>query len=335
MIKKIVFLLAFVPTLLFAKYKDVLVTKDGKIIECEVTNIDSINIYIDINKNGNFVSTIAPKSTIESIQYSPKNKYLKSVSPAPDQMVEDSINESSILDFSLLPEKQFKVELGFNPFNDGSVFDISQLRFKYVLNKNISLRCGVNIDYKGGSRKTDDYDRDDSYRRSGVKERTLLLGISPGIEFSFLTRAKVKPYWGVELSYINKMSDAEYTDLSSTSAQGSKTKIKGAWKEGVTNYSSGSYPIYDYSYSATVFNEERAYFSFGANAFLGADYFITKNLYLGFEFGLGYSQTELKKVTETKFSSAGAVINKGYSPSYRNSTLTFYSSNSFRLGIYF
>lgn len=332
MIKKIVFLLALVPTLLFAKYKDVLVTKDGKVIECEVTNVDSVNVYIDIHKNGNFLSTIAPLSTVKTIKYSSNSRYLKSSGASQNQMIGDSINVSTILDFSALPEKHFKVELGFNPFGDGSVFDISRLRFKYVLDKNISLRCGVNINYKGGSRKAEDYD---SNYRLEEKERTLLLGISPGIEFSFLTSAKVKPYWGVELFYNNKMSDAEYTNVSSTGTQGSKTKINGAWKEVSTRYYDGTYPSYGYSYYTTIVNEERGYFSFGANTFLGADYFITKNLYLGFELGLGYSQTTLKKITETDFSPAGAETDKAYSPSYRESTLSFYSSNSFRLGIYF
>ena len=231
--------------------------------------------------------------------------------------------------------KTFMLEINFNPFGTNGVFSFDNLQTKYWINDKTALRLGFQFDYKNNSKTDDDYNSSEEYKPT-FSEKSLLFGFKPGIEFRILENSKISPYWGVEFSFINKSSKSEYVDYyrvydysnSSYSYEKLETNVEGAWRD-----------TEDY-YEYLSFNNERAYHAFGANVLLGADYFFVKNIYLGFEIGLGYEMLKYKQA-EAKFdglasyTGMGIPIDNVFYPSSKSTDFGFYYNNSIRLGIYF
>ena len=93
-------------------------------------------------------------------------------------------------------------------------------------------------------------------------------------------------------------------------------------------------------YQKTNYTSERAFSSYGLNLLLGTDVFIYKNLYMGFELGIGYEmikykqiQLEIKDSGETDPESIKDNISTY--PSSKTSDVGFYYNNSIRLGVCF
>jgi hypothetical protein len=229
--------------------------------------------------------------------------------------------------------KNIMIEIDFNPLGDDGIFSFDNLQTKYWLNKRVALRLGLEFDRKSNALKEEDYD---TLRNASetFSEKTLLFGIKPGIEFRFLPDSRVSPYWGVELSYINKISNSTYTEFAQSfdffqnepTYERVETEISGAWKRTESTTYSGPNGYYSYSSSTPI---ERAYQSLGLNILFGTDIFILKNLYVGFEIGAQYQFKKLKQIT---VESEGEEFTF---PSERTSDMGFYYNNSIRLGVYF
>ena len=231
--------------------------------------------------------------------------------------------------------KTFMLEINFNPFGNDGVFSFDNLQTKYWISNKTALRLGVQFDYKNNSTTDDDYKSGDVYKPT-MSEKSLLIGFKPGIEFRILENSKISPYWGVELSFINKSSESEYIDFYRLYDYNSGlyvyqkfvANIEGAWRE-----------TEDY-YEYTAYTKERAYHSFGSNLLLGADYFFAKNIYLGFEVGLGYEMLKYKQI-EANFAGLTTIPGMGNPlesetyPGSKSTDFGFYYNNSIRLGIYF
>lgn len=324
MIKKIIFLLAFMPTFIFAGYKDILVRKSGEIIQCTITKEDSIYVYIDLEQDGRFISSKAAKNTLQEIHYDDSKKLKKK---------QKSKKVMADADTSLIRKNRLKVELNFNPFGD-EVFSFEHIQFKYVLNDKTALRCGVKLNYKANNQDENDYDSDAEYPGE-VKERAVLWGIKPGIEFKLLQNTKLVPYGGFEVFFYDNISWAEYTtyeyngSFSDYNREKVKTEINGGWKGTAPTefYYNGN----TYKSTMTVYGIERGFLMFGANAFLGADYYFTPNLYLGLELGLGYEFKKYKQVEMKNLTSNDETI----MPSYSETKLGLYCNSAFRIGICF
>jgi len=234
--------------------------------------------------------------------------------------------------------KSLMFEVNINPFSNNELLKIDNLQTKYWISDKISLRLGIMFDYKNNSISDDDYESSEIYRAT-TSENSLLLGLKPGIEFRFFKKTRVSPYFGIELSYINKSSKSEYVDYqeyynnvtSSYQHYRVDTKVEGAWKGTSTLVGGWGTPYY-----STNYNNEISFYSYGLNLLLGTDFFISKNFYLGFELGFGY---EFKKYqnTNVEINNQNSEIanSKLKYPSQQNANLKIFSDNILRLGICF
>ena len=246
--------------------------------------------------------------------------------------------------------KDFMIEINFNPFGEDGVFSFENLQTKYWVNNKTALRLGLRIDNKNNSTTEDDYEVDEDYK-STISEKSFLLGFKPGIEFRILPNSRISPYWGFEFSYIKKSSNSEYVeydreydyDINDYVYNKIQTTLDGAWRkidfiEMSYNdpWGGSSYRMYQ----TIDYTSERSFRSYGLNLLLGTDVFILKNLYMGFEIGMGYELMKYKQIKLEINDPAETdpdIIeeNKATYPSSKISDFGFYYNNSIRLGIYF
>jgi hypothetical protein len=331
MIKKMILLIGLIPALVYSQ--DILIKKSGEVLNCKITKEDSLNLYFSIKHNGQNVLTYTSKENLKGYQYNTDlPKYY-------------GLNLNKSQDSTFEGFKRFMIELDFNPFSSDGVFSFDNLQTKYWINHQTALRLGLQFDYNNNSTTEDDYKSDEDYKPT-ISEKSFLLGFKPGIEFRILPNSRISPYWGFEFSYINKSSSSEYVeydrdydyDIRDYVYNKVETNVEGAW----IGYETGSYTIngstYPYTYSS--YSNERAYNSYGLNLLFGTDVFILKNIYMGFEIGLGYEMLKYKQI-KLEINDSGETDpdaiedNKATYPSSKTSDFGFYYNNSIRLGVYF
>ncbi len=321
MIRKVfVSLFVLFPTLLMSQ--DLVIKKDGEIISCKITSVDSSNVYIDVKKDGKVFSTYASKKNIDAFMYNTKISDVVPKEPKPEP-IQKSID-------TLHPVDRFMVELNFNPFGSEGVFSFEYLQTKYKIGNKTSLRLGIQFDRQKNSKTEEDYNKDEESKPT-VFEESKLFGIKPGIEFRILENSKISPYWGFEFSDVKKTTNAEYVEYSTSydfetskyTYYEIKTKVDGAFREQINYYTN-------------TYEKERAYHSLGANLLLGSDFYFFKNMYMGFELGLGYEVIKYNKinVTITYEEENEEDIEENY-PSYKTKKMALYYNSAFRLGIRF
>ncbi|TKG88873.1 hypothetical protein EYV94_26400 [Puteibacter caeruleilacunae] len=245
-------------------------------------------------------------------------------------------------------EKSWMIEVNFDPFNDDGVFSFDQLQAKYRLNNKTSLRLGLDLNYKHNSTSSDDYALESSTKNT-LSERSFLFGFRPGIEFRILENTKISPYWGAELAFLSKSSSSKYVDYKRRNSYGDEIydrttlEIDGAWRS-ITHQYMENTSGYGYSYreyTTTNYNGERSYSSFGFNLLLGTDVYLIKNLYFGFEVGLGYNVKKYKKIKlvsvspEERNHRIVMTTERTTYPSSKSKEIDFYSNNAIRVGVYF
>ncbi|MDD2797445.1 MAG: hypothetical protein PHV20_02520 [Bacteroidales bacterium] len=202
-----------------------------------------------------------------------------------------------------LPEKRTKMfELNFSPFSPTAVISFDNFQTKYWLNKKTVLRLGLQLKNLENSTKDGDYDPAEQHK-TNKNEKTLLVGIKPGIEFRFLQNSKISPYIGFEQLYQNKSTSADYKEyvqyFDYTNGQSVlkydfvETKVDGAWRDltTVTNINPNGTT---YKYASTDYTGERAFSNWGGNLLAGSDFYFVQNMYIGFEVGLGYESKKIQ-----------------------------------------
>ncbi|MDN4164552.1 hypothetical protein QWY31_03510 [Cytophagales bacterium LB-30] len=237
--------------------------------------------------------------------------------------------------------KDFMVELNFNPFGGQGVFNIDNLRTKYWISDKVALRLGFQFDYNSNELTDADY-QGDSRDRSSYSEQSLLLGINPGIEYRFRQNNRVSPYVGVELAYRKKSSSANYTDYipyydvsqDRYSYELVDYTVEGVWREFYSEFNG------DFYYSRVRYDQERGFTSYGANLLFGTDVFLWKGLYMGFEFGLGYhlmKYAQIEVVVDNRELAPDSFFeDEEFSyPSSKSGEFGLYYNNSIRLGVLF
>jgi len=227
--------------------------------------------------------------------------------------------------------KAVMFELNFNPMGGTGVFSFDNMQGKYWLNNSTVLRLGLGFTSKSNGVADSDYDSKEQYKPN-VNEKTSMFTFKPGIELRLLKNSIVSPYVGLELMYKNKSTNADYKEYTQSTDYNTQktiytfveTKIDGSWRSYVT--SNGTYPYTTISYS-----NERAFSTFGTNLLLGSDFYFVKNMYFGFEVGLGYQSTLYDKIVVD----VSTNVNKTTSPSYSTSNVAFYYNSAIRLGVWF
>jgi len=219
------------------------------------------------------------------------------------------------------PEKgSFTTEMQFTPFgfnakvdyNNDRVdfstgpFSMDGLRLRYFVSDKTALRVSLGYNNDQGSRTIDlDDISEDSYSKTVVtgesseKYSKTTFSLSPGFEFHFGNWERLSVYFGMEavlgltsskskveqdvtrLYYSNNWGEPNftlhntYTNKSTIELENSTVGCYDGWCE------------YGYVQNAPMF--------FGANILLGMDFYIYKGLYMGAEFGFGYTYNKLRK----------------------------------------
>lgn len=244
---------------------------------------------------------------------------------------------SQTVETSKLPNaKTVMFELNFNPLGQGGVFSFDNMQGKYWLNKTTVLRLGVGYNTKSNGLSDDDYDSKELHK-TNLNEKTSLLTLKPGMELRLLKNSIVSPYVGMELVFKNKSSLADYKEYIQAYDNNTgkyiynfvETKIDGAWRSYTTGTYTNSYG--NYTTTSTSYTAERAFSSFGTNLILGSDVYFMKNMYAGFEVGLGYQSTLFNKVVLD----ISTNVDKTTYPSFTASNLSFYYNSAIRLGVWF
>ncbi|WP_159730580.1 hypothetical protein [Sphingobacterium sp. 18053] len=215
----------------------------------------------------------------------------------------------------------FVTELNFNPFKGNLSLNnaLNQIKGRYFVQDDLALRLGIGINVLDSAANYGNPYGTNGYFNSNTKKSTGF-DVNFGIEKHFKGSSRLSPYIGFDLSIGSKSSKQEL----STSAY--TMNLKNAWMEVIYQQTNNGY----YSSMQLVPN---AYTRFGAYAVAGFDFYVSKGLFVGYEFNLGYLQTKYKKpdITVT-----------GTDPGYgsyisENKTKTFKSSlvNGLRVGYAF
>jgi hypothetical protein len=220
------------------------------------------------------------------------------------------------------PEKgNFTTELQFSPFAinvkvdyydeianvSTGPFSMSGLRFRYFFSEKLALRTtlGFDFDHDKTVRNLDET-IDEWYYKYVItgeyteKSRSSMFSIAPGLEYHFGNWERMSLYVGGELffgittskSTIDENIERLYYERSGYGTDDYVYVKKIETEKSIeTKNCRREYDDW-YGYGRYVQNAPMA---FGINALLGMDFYIYKGLYMGAEFGFGYSyQTYLK-----------------------------------------
>lgn len=231
---------------------------------------------------------------------------------------------------NISPSKgSFSFEVDFLPFSNSGPINLNAFRGRYFLSDKLVLNLNFNFDSK-----KQHYESPSSYQNYLVFDtedgRFTVFGLGSGLEYHFLPESRISPYIGVNATYEMKRSSYESIDHVYNSYPVSgviqrKTEVENAWPGmmiiGIDQFGN---PVYSYM------SDERAYNSIKANVVLGADIYIIKHLYMGFELGMGLDSKNYKEVVikvdgnlDTKY------------PKASDLTFGLNFNNALRLGIWF
>lgn len=155
-------------------------------------------------------------------------------------------------------DSRLAFEFNFTPFGESPI-NLSSLKTRINVSEHSTIRLGLNLRVKNKN-----YD-DAQVALTEIKEKFVEFGIHPGYEYHLEGTERLSPYWGIELNFVNRNCEREYTGATT----------------GVLIGSNGT---------------DRAFSSFGMNFFVGADYYILKHIYLGVELGYGFESKTNKEV---------------------------------------
>lgn len=156
--------------------------------------------------------------------------------------------------------KNFTAEVNLNPFSSSPI-NINYLRFRYFTSPTSAVRIGFSI---SAHKQTPEKD---------VTRKTFEFNIRPGYEWHLPGTERLSPYFGVEGDLAIKTSSFEDQDVDADTK-----KINGAW---------------------TATGVERGFTRIGLNAIIGADFYVTKRVYVGTEFGFGFQSTNFTDIEAT------------------------------------
>lgn len=164
-------------------------------------------------------------------------------------------------------------DVNFSPFNSNDqAIGLESINVRWFIQPKLALRLGVQANYF-----SDKYDNEETgFNNLVAGSSTFLFGFLPGIEYHFEGTNRLSPYVGAEIYFFNFSAQAH------AESDGDEFyTINGA-----TDGGDGGF-------------ENRAYNEFGLSANAGFDYYFSKNIYVGAEFGYGFSYFQYNKVEET------------------------------------
>ncbi|MEQ8578613.1 MAG: hypothetical protein RIC57_05785 [Balneola sp.] len=168
---------------------------------------------------------------------------------------------------------EWGAEVNFTPFSSSPV-NIEYIRLRKFINDNTAFRLGL---FLGGEIRNPDNDPANDEKTTN---QTLEINLLPGFEQHIAGTDRLSPYLGAELDLAFKFSKTNIED------DGRKESIEGAW---------------------TQLGSERGFFRIGVKALSGFDFYFSKSIYLGTEFGFGI---EYIQQTDIEYKIGDLVINE-------------------------
>ncbi|MFO8066179.1 MAG: outer membrane beta-barrel protein [Bacteroidales bacterium] len=156
------------------------------------------------------------------------------------------------------------VEVNFVPLS-ATPIQLNFLKGRFFLSDNMAVRLGFMFDISTIS--DTQHDPDDINNIEKETDRITDFGLTPGIEIHFPLGNRVSPYVGAELGFSTRSTKYEYS-----------TNFN---NDNITQTGIGGFT------------------QFGLNMLVGTDVAIYKGLYLGAEFGFGFSTTSFPDVVTT------------------------------------
>lgn len=216
----------------------------------------------------------------------------------------------------------FVTELNFNPFKGNLSLNnaLNQIKGRYFVQDDLALRLGVGINVLDSAANYGKPYGTTGFFNSNDRKGTGF-DFNFGIEKHFKGTSRLSPYIGFDLSIGTKRTKQSLSTSSYT------MDLKNAWMEVIYQ------PTNNGGYFSSMQLVPNGYTRLGAYAVAGFDFYVSKGLYVGYEFNLGYLNTKYKKpdITVT-----------GTDPGYasyvsENKTKTFKSSlvNGVRVGYAF
>ncbi|MFT5725013.1 MAG: hypothetical protein ACI9JN_002136 [Bacteroidia bacterium] len=178
---------------------------------------------------------------------------------------------ATVFSFAQKPEQGNVVtEAQFNFGNNATTnFGLSALKFRYFIAADMVARLSLNLT---GTSSTDNFAAmpDGSGATGSYDWKTSGFGAAVGVEKHYTGNSNFSPYMGVQVGFGS-----------------GKTTNEGTNSDGFTY-------VMDYSESS-----EAKISTFGANVFVGGDYWIGKSFYVGTELGFGFTSRTRPESTMT------------------------------------
>lgn len=160
-------------------------------------------------------------------------------------------------------------ELLISPFADSPI-KFNEVKYRHFNSSNSAFRLTANVAHSASNvvsqAEIDSLDQKELRSKSSV----FTINLEPGYEHHFAGTERLSPYIGGALG-LGLRRTSEYNDVQVDNNVYYVKHTNGQQLDGV-----GS--------------DQMGYFSWGLNAFAGFDFYVTKNLILGTEFGLGFTQ---------------------------------------------
>lgn len=179
----------------------------------------------------------------------------------------------------------FATELNFNPFNGEISLNnsLNQIKVRYFAKSDLALRLGFNVSTDNALTDNQQPYGTDNYRFKDKKSSTTI-GVNAGVEKHFKGTRRLSPYVGFDLTFTNKSMNQELIEGESI------LDVKGGWYQ--TSYNNTGYPIR----SVAGYGFKR----YGAALICGFDFYMAANFFFGYEFSLGFDQTDFDEITLTQ-----------------------------------
>ncbi len=156
------------------------------------------------------------------------------------------------------------LEVNFVPFSTAPI-QLDFIKGRFFLSDNMAVRLGFLFDISSVGNSLPDPNNINNIEKE--KERIIDFGLTPGIEIHFPVGERVSPYFGAEIGFLTRSYKYEYN----------------------TNFNN----------DRIVQTGLNGFTSIGLNLVAGADLYLYKGLYLGAEFGFGFSSTSFPDVVTT------------------------------------
>ncbi|MBY0426168.1 MAG: hypothetical protein K2Q22_11065, partial [Cytophagales bacterium] len=236
-------------------------------------------------------SPSAPKPASTPVQTAPRPSSTPAPAAQPQVITVQVPTPEATPPEDLKPEEgNITAEVNFTPFG-GTPIGISYIRGRFFVSDLVAIRAGVTLSVQTQNVPTNT----NTINYSGGGSM-VTWGILPGVEFHFEGTRRLSPFVGAQLDLLAR--NAGYTQTTTpTGGSASTIAVTGALYDGTSGYDAN----------------KTNYFNPGLSLLLGADFYFSKHIYVGTEFGLGVSIQTRGDITVTSTSSAATVttVTKG------------------------